>query len=361
MKRALARLGRSAVGAGVILLLAAGNGQVASAQSGGPPASPFLLTGSGRSDALVAGAKKEGRLTWYTSLAGPVVSALANAFGKKYPFIKVSVLRAAENVLATKAAQEAQAGQHSWDVMEAPTANILILAQQGFLTPYISPFAAALPSEFTWKAKADQVWAAADRVSYIGFGYNTTLIPPSAVPKTLEDLLNPALKGRVGIVTTTTGIRWVGAVLHGLGAAKGEEFLAKVAQQDWNVQAISGAAEMGLVAGGQEASSVTIFNDHEGQEEAKGAPVRWVPIPPVVANVGAAVANQHAPAPAAAMLFIDFLLGPDGQMIFKEYKYATPATPVSFSYWVPEVGLTAAQYQAAFDRWKALFKRTFGR
>jgi iron(III) transport system substrate-binding protein len=346
---------------GVILLLAAGSRQLATAQTGGPPVSPFVLTGSGRTDALVAGAKREGRLTWYTSLAGPVVSALANAFGKKYSFIKVSVFRAAENVLATKAAQEAQAGQYSWDVMEAPAANVLLLEQQGFLIPYISPFAAAVPSEFKWKAKDDQVWAVADRVSYIGYGYNTTLIPPSAVPKTLEDLLNPSLKGKVGIVTTTTGIRWIGAVLHGLGDAKGEEFLARIGQQDWKVQSISGAAEMGLVAGGQEASSVTIFNDHEAQEEAKGAPVRWVAIPPVVANVGAAVANKHAPAPATAMLFIDFLLGQDGQAVLRDHKYATPATQAAFPYWVPEVGLTATQYQAAFDRWKRLFKKVFGR
>ena len=361
MRRAPAGLGPRVVGAVAILLLAAVHGQLPRAQSAGPPASPFVLTGPGRAEALIAGARKEGRLTWYTSLAGPVVSAVANAFGKKYPFIKVSTFRAAENVLATKAAQEEQAGQYSWDVMEAPAANVLILEQQGFLVPYGSPFAATLPSEFIWKAREDQVWAAADRVSHIGYGYNTTLISASAVPKTLEDLLNPALKGRVGIVTTTTGIRWIGAVLHGLGAAKGEEFLAKVAQQDWKVQSISGAAEMGLVAGGQEASSVTIFNDHEAQEEAKGAPVRWVPVPPVVANVGALVANKHAPAPAAAMLFIDFLLGADGQAMLTEYKYATPATRVSFSYWVPEAGLTATQYQAAFDRWKALFKKTFGR
>jgi ABC-type Fe3+ transport system substrate-binding protein len=124
---------------------------------------------------------------------------------------------------------------------------------------------------------------------------------------------------------------------------------------------ISGAAAMGRGAGGQEASSVTIFNDHAAQEEVKGAPVQWVTIPPVVANVGATVANKHAPDPAAAMLFIDFLLGQDGQAVLKEYHYATPATGVSFSYWVPEGGLTATQYEAAFDRWKALFKKTFGR
>ncbi len=353
--------GRRVGGWAVILLLAAGSSQPASAQSSALSPSPFVLTGSGRTDALVAGAKKEGRLTWYTSLAGPVVSALANAFGQKYAFIKVSVFRAAENVLATKAAQEAQAGQYGWDVMEAPVANVLILEQQGFLIPYLSPSTTALPAEFKRRAKDDQVWAAADRVSYIGYGYNTTLVPPSAVPKKLDDLLNPALKGKVGIVATTTGIRWIGSVLHGLGDPKGEEFLAKIGEQGWKVQSISGAAEMGLVAGGREASSVTIFNDHEAQEEAKGAPVRWVPITPVVANVGAAVASKHAPAPAAAMLFIDFLLGQDGQAVLKEHKYATPATTVPFSYWVPEVGLTAPQYQAAFDRWKALFNKTFSR
>lgn len=360
MRRVPARMGRRILGPAVVLLLAVAGSHLACAQGGAAPGSPFLLPGPGRLDALVAGARTEGHLTWYTSLAGPVGSALANAFGKHYPFIKVSMFRAAENVLATKVAQEAQAGRDTWDVMETTAGVVLMLREQGALAPYISPSAASLPSEFTWKATGDQVWAAADRISYLGYGYNTTLIPPQAVPTMLEDLLHPALRGKVGIVATTTGIRWIGAVLHGLGEGKGEEFLTRIARQDWKVQSISGAAEMGLVAAGEVASSVTIFDDHTAQEAAKGAPVRWVPIPPVVANVGTVMANVRAPNPAAAMLFIDFLLGPGGQGVLKEYKYATPDTRAAFPYWVPEAGLTAAQYQAAFERWKALFKKTFG-
>jgi len=48
-------------------------------------------------------------------------------------------------------------------------------------------------------------------------------------------------------------------------------------------------------------------------------------------------------------------------MCIRDSKYAMPGAHVSFAYWVPESGLTATQYEAAFDRWKALFKRTFGR
>jgi len=57
---------------------------------------------------LEAGAKKEGSLTWYTSLAGDIVDALANGFKQKYG-IQVDVFRAAEDQLITKAPQEAQA------------------------------------------------------------------------------------------------------------------------------------------------------------------------------------------------------------------------------------------------------------
>ena len=43
--------------------------------------------------ALVEGAKKEGKLIWYTSMAVDTSKPLLDAFVKEYPFIKAELVR----------------------------------------------------------------------------------------------------------------------------------------------------------------------------------------------------------------------------------------------------------------------------
>jgi hypothetical protein len=46
-----------------------------------------------------------------------------------------------------------------------------------------------------------------DRETYIGLGFNTNSIPQTEAPKSLRDLLNPKWKGKMSIVTSSTGTR----------------------------------------------------------------------------------------------------------------------------------------------------------
>ena len=48
---------------------------------------------AGAQDAIVEAAKKEGRLTWYTSMNIDDSQPLLDAFMKKYPFIKTELWR----------------------------------------------------------------------------------------------------------------------------------------------------------------------------------------------------------------------------------------------------------------------------
>jgi ABC-type Fe3+ transport system substrate-binding protein len=62
------------------------------------------------------------------------------------------------------------------------------------------------------------------RESYVGLAYNKKKIPPAAVPKGFEGLLNPILKGQLAVGTGGTGVRVIGAMLK----AKGEAFVKKL-------------------------------------------------------------------------------------------------------------------------------------
>lgn len=338
----------------------AGSGASAGAPS--TVAQIAAYNGADRQKVLEDGAKKEGKVVWYTSLAGAAIDRLAAAFKAKYPFItSVDIYRGTESDLLTKATQELQAGQPSFDVMESQISAIQALFEASDMTAYYSPNTAAIPTDFKTADKGDLVQSATDRFSLISFGYNTTLVPENAVPKTRDDLMNPALKGKLAVTGTNTGQRWLGSILYALGEDKGTQWLKDFAsKQQVQVQQVSGQALLDLIAKGEVAASPTIFKDHaELAASEKKAPVKWVPIEPVVGNTGQDAVSLKAPHPYAAMLFIDFLLGPDGQKIYHDNKYATASDKLDFKVWVPEHGRTGDQMDKDAKHWSSLFKSIF--
>ena len=340
---------------------------VAAAQptAGAKPTTPADLAvyqGADRQQILEAGAKQEGTLTWYTSLAGDVIDKLTNGFKQKYPFIKqVDVFRGNEGELLTRTTQETQAGQQVFDVLESQYTPIRILLDAKILTAYYSPSTASIPDGYKTAGPNGTVTDATVRISYIGFGYNTKSVPAADVPKTLDDLMNPALTGKISLAGSTTGDRWVGSVLHALGDEKGKQWLSDfAAKQKPTVQQVSGKALLDLIAKGEAVASPTIFEDHVlAAIASQNAPVKWVPIEPVVANVGSGGLATKAPHPHAALLFLDYLLGPDGQKILKDTGYSSPSDKVSFQWWIPEQGRSADQVAQDAKSWNALFKADF--
>jgi len=61
--------------------------------------------------ALIEGAKKEGKLVWYTSMAIDTSKPLLDAFLQEYPFIKPDLVRAGEEQLMNRVLTETRAGK----------------------------------------------------------------------------------------------------------------------------------------------------------------------------------------------------------------------------------------------------------
>ena len=357
-----------------ILTLAACGGSAAPASGGGAsapasgaaasgaPTTPEALAaykGADRQQILEAGAKKEGTLTWYTSLAGPIVDELAQGFTAKYPYIKVETFRGDESQIMTRALQESQAGKPVFDSVEVTPTTTKLMGEGKLLAPYLSKQADQLPDSLKITAGNGLTLSASDRLTYIGFGYNTKLIPPDAVPKQIEDLMNPALSGKITLAGSTTGHRWAASVLHKMGDEKGKKWLADFAsKQKPTVQQVSGKAVMDLIAKGEVPASPTIFRDHMEQARDAGAPVDWVPLEPVVGNAGMVSFDAKAPHPNAGLLYGDFLLGEGQDLLRKEH--IVPATDkVPFNVWLPETGRTGAQVEQDAKDWADLFKADF--
>ena len=307
--------------------------------------------GADREELLRAGAKKEGRLVWYTSLTAH--RDIANVFEAKYPGVKVETYRAGSTDLTRRILSEAQAGRNLADLVETTPPTLMIMRDNKLLLPFYSPYLVNYPSDAKEEADKDRVLWATDRESIISLGYNKNLIRANEVPKSFADLVKPEYKGRIGVSGDSTGVRFLGAVIR----AKGEEFVKQLRLMEMKMHMISGGAIHELMAAGEMPLSVSIFRNHVLAGQAKGAPTEWVPLDLNATNAGGVALPSNSNNPHAALLLADFLLSPEGQKIFEEkFRFATSTKDYGFKRWYPEKGLTTEQYEKLDDRWKKLLR-----
>ncbi len=156
-------------------------------------------SGADREQLLYSGAKSEGKLTWYTSLAGESYKGMVKAFETKYPGVKVEAYRVSGSDMTARIYEESKAKKYIADAVETTEGNLMFMRDAFLLRPYFSPHFASYPEDAKEKGERGLYFWAIARESYIGFAYNTKLLPKSAVPKNYEGLLHPALKGRMGV------------------------------------------------------------------------------------------------------------------------------------------------------------------
>jgi iron(III) transport system substrate-binding protein len=322
------------------------------------PAAIAAYKGTDRQAMLEAGAKTEGSITWYTGLVGGIQDGLVAQFQQKYPFIKVNVYRADSAEIASRVTEEAKAHKAGFDVVN--TAGLALgrtMREANAFTPYYSPTTSQLPTSEIEAASNGLVWWQVPETECFSFAYNTNLLPASAVPKTLQDLLNPALKGKMAVAGSSTGINFMGDLLTN----QGENFAQQFAKQNIQVQQISGKALSDLISSGEVVASPTIFQPHAKQESAAGAPIQWVPLEPVTCSGGGGPAvSPLAPHPHAGMLFVDFLFGPEALKIYQDLGYLPSSQENSsrgFKTWDPQNFPTADEFQKHYSQWQDAFNK----
>jgi len=311
---------------------------------------PYL--GADREQVLYAGAKAEGKVVWYTSLAGGSYKALADSFEKKYLGVKVEAFRASGSELTVKLEEETKARRYIADTIETTEGNLMFMRDGKLLRPYTSLHLKSYPEDAKEPAGQGLYHWALARESYIGFMYNKTLVQKGILPKNFDTLLNPELKGRMGISIGETSGKILGAMIR----TKGEEFVKKLKTQEIKLYSIDAPALVNVIASGEIIASPAIFQTHTLLAASKGAPLEWVPMDLVPTNVGSAAVAANPPHPHGALLMADFLLSPEGQAVLEKYYYGSATKDQGFKKWRPERGLTTDNYEKDLLRWEKLLK-----
>lgn len=267
------------------------------------------------SPAIVEGAKKEGKLVYYTVLSLPESRALVSAFEKKYPFVKTELFRLEGDKMRSKILTEARAGRHTVDVTSNSITNTGLLMRDGMLATYQSQ-----ARERIWPGLKDRdgYWTGIYVRLYV-IAYNTDLVPQKEAPKDWWDLLDPKWNGKIGL---DEEIELYGALALHWGKEKAQELLkGLVAQNPLQRRGHTLLAQM--TAAGEFPLSVAYGNRIE-QMKSKGAPLDWADTAdPVVASPSVIGISAHAPHPSAARLFVDFSLSREGQSLLKKFDRVT--------------------------------------
>jgi iron(III) transport system substrate-binding protein len=264
------------------------------------------LAGSDREKRLLELVEEEGgEVVFYTSMSPSVHEEVIGAFEDLYG-IDVTLFRAGSDVVLQRLLAEAEAGFSGADIVETSGLEIVLLDREGLLDSYESPAAAGLV-EGTPVGTVN-----GDRYNTFVVSWNTDLVPAGEEPRSWEELADSKWKGRVALEVEdvdwykTLWEHWVET--EGRSPEEADGLFEAIAA---NAVLVSGHTVMGeLMAAGEFDVGVNYVHIVKNLA-ADGAPVAWEPaVQPTIVRANGAGIVRGAPHPAAAILFLDWLLGP---------------------------------------------------
>jgi iron(III) transport system substrate-binding protein len=312
----------------------------------------YSYKGADRAQRLLDGARREGSVNLYTSMAPTEIGPLAEAFEKKTG-VKVNVWRALSEGVAQRALAEARGKRQAMDVVETNGPEVEALAREQVLAAFHSPYLADLPPGSLPK---HGLWAP-DRLNFFVVAYNTNKVKLADLPKTYEGFLDPKWKGRLALEATDS--EWMAGVVKTWGEPRGMDFMKKLGAMKPEMR--KGHVLLAqLIASGEIEVGLTAYHANAQSFKARGAPVDWAPVEPVIARPQGIAVAANAPHPHGALLFVDFMLSPEAQ----EQLAKMGRSPASRAVKTDTSNLNFVMSDAAVildenDKWQQLWDKLF--
>lgn len=312
---------------------------------------------------LIAAAKKEGTVTWYTSADLQLAEGIGKAFERKYGIV-TRVERAGAERIFTRIGQEYAANIYSVDACNTgDLAQFITWKQQKLLAPYVpEDVAKHIPAGYR---DSDGFYAIV-RSSLCVIAYNPEMLKKEDAPKSFADLLDPKWSGKMvkaspsysGTIITST---------YQLVKHLGWPYIEKLAKQKiMQVQSATDSPKKVILGERPVMFDGNEYNVLIMKESGK-------PIEPVYATEGSPLVAMpsaifaKAPHPNAARLFQSFAFSAEAQQQFvdigglrsvhaqvKDKPGRTPLSEIKIMNADPE-GLVARM-----DEIKTVYSKYFG-
>jgi iron(III) transport system substrate-binding protein len=256
-------------------------------------------------------ARRDGKVTIYSSISLEDINILSKAFEKKYPWIQVQTYRAGKIKLAQRMVTEARAGKHQFDVLLSSAFTTLEMKAQKLLAKYESPERAHYRSEL----KDPEGFWTGGQINTMSVSYNTRLVKKEEVPQRWRDLLNPKWRGKFAVNANRP--EWYIGLLQQMGEEEGRRYMKGLAENKAIPLESSTLADE-LLAAGEFPIYVNATPSTAERMKRKAAPVDWARMSPLPTYPILVSVSSHAKSPNAARLLADFLLSEDGQRTLRE-------------------------------------------
>jgi len=307
---------------------------------------------------LIEAAKKEGQFTYYTADFSEPESEIIKAFNKRFPFVKVAMVRAPGGQLITRIKTEAAAGKLGADAVTHSDRG-LMKGIADLFQDYAPPNAKDYRDDVQ---AAPQLWPK----TTLGWSiaYNTEL--EKDPPRSWMDLCKPQYgPKKIGqVIAPSGGTTWTRIMFE--RQTFGEDYWKKQAATQ-PVLFPSGAPTSDSLVRGEISIGVLLYNIAYIKKK-DGAPVEIIfPSDGVPLNYYAAGVPKASQNPNAAKLFLNWCMSDEGQAFhIKELGYLTalknpPFNPPGYDPkvikpWAPNF----EQYVTLRDQWIEEWNKTYG-
>lgn len=269
---------------------------------------------------VLKAANSEGEVTYY-GVNPDMTDALQTYFHRDYPQIKLNVYTSTPAGIQAKLLTEFQTGTKSCDVVQSRSLVLPSYQDAGAVKPVFLPNDNRLPAAIQdKKGLFHPMYIAANVINH---NTNVLKTPPST---DLFKLADSQYKGLIGIDNVANkGPGWfIIASRRALwGPAKWNQWMAGIRSNNPRTFSTAGAAYT-AVAQGTIGVSTGSYNDVLGQQPGTPVAASWYTgVIPTYLGVSA-VAN--APHPNAALVFMNWMIGPEGQRQFS-HSHRFPTVP----------------------------------
>ena len=306
---------------------------------------------------LIEAARKEGALVFYTANIAEVEQLVIKAFNRRFPFIKIELLRAPGGQLITRVKTEVASGKLRADIIDHSD-RALLKEMEDLFQDYAPPNGAdylpeAMVSPKLWP-RLTLVWSIA---------YNSELLKNP--PKSWMDLTKPEYGNkRIGqVLAPSGGTTWTRAMFE--RQVLGEDYWKKQAATQPVLFPSNAPASDALVRG--EVVIAPLLYNTVYPKKREGAPIEiffppeGAPVTPFAAGIPKTAAN-----PNAARLFLNWCLSEEGQtFMIKELGNLTslkvaPVYPEGFDpkvvkVWVPNYDQFVKLHRDWIDEWNKTY------
>lgn len=299
--------GIASMSAVAMLLVGCGSGGASETGpgSGGASNSAAALTGQ----ALVDAAKSEGAMTWYTSYTATETAALVKKFNETYPGIKVTTLQGTASDLAARLGTEQRGGTYNADLFQGDASYAKLLLNQGALLPYVPPDRPTPPESLGLPSGYENVDAALTTV----IAYNPASLKRMGLtpPTSLQDLTKPEWKGQFS--ADYTAVNWYESLIKSMGHEQAKALIDALGNNSPRLVE-SHTLAITQVQSGEPAVSIAVYG-YLAAKTAKKTPdqLAFINPNPLPSSPDLIDLVKNAPHPAAAELFMTWLLSKEGQ------------------------------------------------